>query len=88
MAVRAYAVFPTTLDSGVELPVTSFEGGYRCVVGDGVKPTQSFSASFVYDATETPAINLANLKQDISNKSLLYGFTVPTANVIIFTGIQ
>lgn len=82
---NAYAI-PTNLDIGSSS--TTFTVEYSAVVGDGVSQSRTFSGGFTYDATQTPATNLATFKAAVASAALNYGFTVAVSNILVFTAVN
>ena len=69
--------------------LTQFSVGYQCIVGDGVNPGVDFAGSFTYDATLTPAANLANAKQKIASDCAGVGFAgISTTNILVDITLQ
>jgi len=83
---NAYAI-PTTI---CPLPgsSTTFSIAYQAVVGDGVQQSVGFGEVFTYDATQTPAANLAALKTAIAAFALNLGFTVDVSNILVLTAVN
>ena len=67
---------------------TTFSVGYTAIVGDGVQQPVSFGAGFIYDATQTPATNLATFKAAVAASAASFGFTVSVSNILVFTAVN
>ena len=83
----AYAVPVALLVTGIGLP-TSFQVQYQAVAQDGINTPAQFSGCFVYDATQTPATNLATFKASVASLAACFGFTVSTSNILVFTAVN
>lgn len=86
-APRAYAT-PTRFDI-IPGQLTQFSISYQCIVGDGVNPGVDFSGTLTFDATLTPAQNLAAAKSKIATDSAAVGFPgLTSANTLINITLQ
>ena len=88
MAAHAYVMFPVSMDI---LPgaTSTFSAGFTGVAGDGVSIPKKITGAFMYDATQTPAVNLVNMKVKVAQTAADFGISgVQTSNILIFTAVN
>jgi hypothetical protein len=58
------------------------------IVGDGSAPPEQLGIQYVYDATQNPATNLANLKAAVVAAAQSDFPTITTSDVLVFLAVN
>jgi hypothetical protein len=72
----------------IEGSATTFTLCVLVIAGDGVNPPIIALNNFTYDATQSAATNIANLKDAIVEQVASAGIQVLSSNVVVFTAVQ
>lgn len=85
MGAWAFAL-PTTVSP---VTVTTFDVFYTVVLSDGVSITDDLGVDFIWDTTQSVAVNIANAKTTIANLAASQqGIQLLSTQVSIFSAVD